>query len=351
MAKLYLDAGHGGSDSGASGHGMKEKDLVLKIAKYTRDYLQSNYKGVSIRMSRTGDTYPTLTERTNDANSWGADAFVSIHNNAFNGSANGYEDFIFNGNVSSKTKSLQNAMHNEIAPLFNTNRGKKTANLAVLRQTSMPAVLTENGFIDNKADADYLKKDSNLKKLGEAHAKGIAVFFGLAKGSSKPSGSGSSGGSSSSSKSISQMATEVEAGRHGSGHTNRRKSLGVSQSVYDQVRAEVNRRAGVSTSGSSITSSKSVSQMAQEVIVGKHGNSHATRRKSLGISQTQYEKVRAEVNKRLSGGSSGGGKSVGQMATEVIRGNHGSGHAARQKSLGVNNSTYQKVRAEVNKRL
>lgn len=94
---------------------------------------------------------------------------------------------------------------------------------------------------------------------------------------------------------------------------------------------------------------KSVSQMATEVIAGKHGSGHANRRKSLGITQAEYDKVRAEVNKRA-GVSSGSSKSVSQMATEVIAGKHGNGHAQRQKSLGVNNATYQKVRAEVNRR-
>ena len=97
-------------------------------------------------------------------------------------------------------------------------------------------------------------------------------------------------------KTISQMADEVIAGKHGSGHSNRRNSLGINQAKYEKVRAEVNRRLGASTKSKP---RKSISQMATEVIAGKHGNGHATRRKSLGISQAEYEKVRAEVNRRL----------------------------------------------------
>ena len=97
-------------------------------------------------------------------------------------------------------------------------------------------------------------------------------------------------------KTISQMADEVIAGKHGSGHSNRRISLGINQAEYEKVRAEVNRRVGVSTKSKP---RKSISQMATEVIAGKHGNGHAARRKSLGISQAEYEKVRAEVNRRL----------------------------------------------------
>ena len=93
------------------------------------------------------------------------------------------------------------------------------------------------------------------------------------------------------------MADEVIAGKHGNGHDTRRKSLGVSAATYAKVRAEVNARAGVKTPAK--PKGKSVSQMATEVIAGKHGNGHANRQKSLGVSAATYAKVRAEVNRRV----------------------------------------------------
>lgn len=97
---------------------------------------------------------------------------------------------------------------------------------------------------------------------------------------------------------------------------------------------------------------KSVSQMADEVIKGLHGQGHSQRRKSLGISESEYEKVRAEVNRRLTGKApKKTSKSISQMATEVIQGKHGRGHSNRRKSLGVDKATYEKVRREVNRRL
>ena len=99
---------------------------------------------------------------------------------------------------------------------------------------------------------------------------------------------------------------------------------------------------------------KSISQMVQEVIDGKHGNGHVNRRKSLGISNVEYEKVRAEVNRRLGSGQtqkSKPKKSISQMANEVIAGKHGNGHESRRKSLGISKSEYEKVRREVNRRL
>src|SRR5690554_1940109 len=101
------------------------------------------------------------------------------------------------------------------------------------------------------------------------------------------------------------------------------------------------------------TTNKSIAQMAIEVIQGKHGNGHEQRRKSLGIDKATYEKVRAEVNRRLTGKSAPKKKTktISQMATEVIQGKHGDGHEQRRKSLGIDKATYEKVRAEVNRRL
>ena len=93
-------------------------------------------------------------------------------------------------------------------------------------------------------------------------------------------------------KSVATMAAEVIAGKHGNGHAARQRSLGVNAATYAKVRAEVNRRAGVTVPA------KSVATMAAEVIAGKHGNGHAARRKSLGISAALYAQVRAEVNRR-----------------------------------------------------
>lgn len=184
MVKIYIDPGHGGNDPGAVGNGLHEKDLTLKIAKYMRDYLLANYTGVEVHMSRTNDTTVSLSARTNDANKWGANTYVSIHINA--GGGTGFESYVYPG-VGKATKDLQNAVHGEVMKAFSgfRDRGKKQANFHVLRETKMSAVLTENGFIDTKKDADFLKSDANLRKIGEAHAKGVAKYFGL-KAKPKP---------------------------------------------------------------------------------------------------------------------------------------------------------------------
>ncbi|UTR15512.1 N-acetylmuramoyl-L-alanine amidase [Salipaludibacillus sp. LMS25] len=181
MIKIFIDPGHGGSDPGAVGNGLQEKELVLKIAKRLAEKLEE-YDGVEVRLTRTDDTFISLSNRAKMANDWGAHYYLSIHINA--GGGEGYEDFIFNGNVSSATESKQSLMNEEVveATGFN-NRGKKQANFAVLRQTNMPAILTENGFIDNASDANKLKDDKFLDKIAEGHVNAIAKMFGLKSGS------------------------------------------------------------------------------------------------------------------------------------------------------------------------
>ena len=180
MVKIYLDPGHGGSDPGAIGNGLQEKDVNLKIALKIRDML-NDYEGVSVRMSRTTDKTVSLRQRTDDANKWGADYYVSIHINA--GGGRGYEDFIYNGKVSSKTIANQNVMHDEIRKTtsYFTNRGKKRANFHVLRETKMPAFLSENGFIDNKSDANRLKQSKTIDDIAQGHVNGLVRIFGLKK--------------------------------------------------------------------------------------------------------------------------------------------------------------------------
>src|SRR5690606_30999377 len=180
MVKIFIDPGHGGSDPGAVANGLREKDLTLKIAKYMRDYLLNNYSGVSVRMSRENDKAVSLSARTNDANKWGANAYVSIHVNA--GGGTGFESYVY-PNVGQATRNLQNAVHSEVMKVFSgfRDRGKKQANFHVLRETKMSAVLTENGFIDTKNDADFLNLERNLRMIGEAHAAVGAERFGLKK--------------------------------------------------------------------------------------------------------------------------------------------------------------------------
>lgn len=181
MFKLYLDPGHGRMDPGAIGNGMQEKEITLNISHSIRNLLENHYEGLQIKMSRTADITRSLKERTDDANAWGADYFLSIHVNAFNGSAHGYEDYIHNSlSDSSRTALIRDIMHEEIVKVNNLhNRGKKKADFHVLRETRMPALLTENGFIDHASDAQKLRDPNWRQAVAQGHVNGLARAFNL----------------------------------------------------------------------------------------------------------------------------------------------------------------------------
>lgn len=73
MTKIFIDPGHGGSDPGAMGHGLREKDLTLTIALKLREILNDRFAGQTVKLSRTKDATVSLTQRTNMANQWSAD--------------------------------------------------------------------------------------------------------------------------------------------------------------------------------------------------------------------------------------------------------------------------------------
>lgn len=134
MVKIYIDAGHGGTDSGALGNELMEKNVTLDIAKRIREYLNDHFIGHTIKMSRTTDQTKSLQQRTDEANHWGADFFLSIHINA--GGGTGYEDYIHSAlSDTSTTAKLRNIIHEEIVKEENfwPNRGKKKANYHVFK--------------------------------------------------------------------------------------------------------------------------------------------------------------------------------------------------------------------------
>ena len=180
MVKIYIDPGHGGDDSGATGHGLQEKNITLQIALKIREEL-NKYNNATVKMSRMKDETVSLQQRTNEANSWNADYFVSIHINS--GGGTGFESYIYNQlSNTSKTAKMRSTLHNTVVKTNELkDRGKKKANFHVLRESKMSAVLTENGFIDTRADANKLKDTTWINKVAKAHAEGIANIFNLKK--------------------------------------------------------------------------------------------------------------------------------------------------------------------------
>lgn len=177
--KIFIDPGHGGGDPGATGNGLKEKDITLSIALKVRNILNNEYEGHSIKLSRTTDQSLSLNQRTELANRWNADYLVSIHINA--GGGTGYEDYIYQSlSNASKTAQLRDIMHTEVMKsIGGVNRGKKKANFHMLRESKMPAVLTENGFIDHPSDSKKIKTEAYLNKIARGHVNGLVKAFKL----------------------------------------------------------------------------------------------------------------------------------------------------------------------------
>jgi len=188
MPIIVIDAGHGGKDPGAVAHGLAEKDVVLPLARMVRNELA--YYDVDVRMTRDADVFVELSDRAALANKWGAALFVSLHCNA--GGGQGFESYIHPA-AGSATVSIQNVIHGEVMAYLRgygiTDRGKKRANLAVCRETRMPAVLLENLFIDHPRENVLLRDEAFLRGLAASIARGIAKALGLRRKAASPTAS------------------------------------------------------------------------------------------------------------------------------------------------------------------
>lgn len=177
---VVLDAGHGGSDSGATGNGLREKDLTLKIVQSAKSYFDKN-SGYKVYYTRLSDWYPSLSYRSDLANNVGADRFISVHINSASASAHGTET-LYNSKGYKSSSGLtsykwSDKVHDYVRPATGfTNRGlKNRTGLAVLRNTKTASSLTEIGFISNKTEAKKMK--SNTGTYGKAVYNSIVNSF------------------------------------------------------------------------------------------------------------------------------------------------------------------------------
>ncbi|HSQ87396.1 N-acetylmuramoyl-L-alanine amidase [Romboutsia sp.] len=173
--KVFVDPGHGGNDNGASGFGYLEDELNLQVAKIVESKLKQ--KGIEVKMSRTSDVYLSLTQRANMANSYGADVFISIHQNAVdNESVSGIETYYHRDKAQYKPYSNE-IQDNAIQETGVKDRGVKPSNYGVLRETTMPSSLFESGFISNKEESEKLADPVYQDKLASAIANGVETYL------------------------------------------------------------------------------------------------------------------------------------------------------------------------------
>lgn len=222
--KIVLDAGHGGKDPGGMGGNSYEKAIALKIAQLVAIGIRTNFPRVEVIMTRSDDTFIPLYERARIANDAGADLFVSIHANIMPGSSATYgtETFVMGQHVAKHNLAVakrENAsilleknvqknygydpnsdeghimmstfqhaflersilfadlVESEFKHAGRKSRGVKQAGFVVLKETTMPAVLVETGFMSNPDEEAYLLSGTGQQKLANAILKAFAIYY------------------------------------------------------------------------------------------------------------------------------------------------------------------------------
>ena len=171
MAKVFLSAGHGGSDPGAVAYGLKEKDINLTVLLACKSELERH--GVRVAASRLKDENDRVSEEVREANASGASLAVSFHINA--GGGDGFEAFYFTGSKHAQT--LAKLCEKHVKAIGQNSRGLKSGNhLYWCKHTRMPAVLVECFFIDS---ADRAIGDTLAEQMlfGTAYAKAILEYM------------------------------------------------------------------------------------------------------------------------------------------------------------------------------
>ncbi|AWX95707.1 cell wall hydrolase [Streptococcus suis] len=198
---VYIDPGHGGRDSGASYGGVHEKNLALSVSNKLRENLLQY--GINVLMTRTGDyDVDFKTERSRMTNASNADLFISIHFNATGAgvsNSTGIETYWYQYDPEYQPK-INKEMHNNPTRLAESeilankvqesliketgavNRGVRRETFAVLRETAIPAILVELGFMDNPSELQVIKQDSYHTRLAKALAQGVMNWYGAVEG-------------------------------------------------------------------------------------------------------------------------------------------------------------------------
>lgn len=178
MAKVILDAGHGGSDPGAVFEGRQEKDDTLRLALAVGEILERN--GVETVFTRTEDVYDTPYEKAQIANREGGDFLISFHRNS-SPQANQYsgvETLVYDR--SGKKLELAENINRALAQTGYRDLGvKERPGLVILRRSRMPAVLVETGFLNT--DADNVLFDSAFEDIAQAIADAVLMTLGYAE--------------------------------------------------------------------------------------------------------------------------------------------------------------------------
>ena len=177
---VVIDPGHGGFDIGAKVQSVEEKALALKTGTLVKRYLHD--MGYRVILTRSRDVFIPLKKRTAIANDTKSKLFVSIHFNAFKGtSVKGVEIYYYNKGSKWRQNASKKVAQSVLSALLKatgaTSRGVKTGNFHVIRETYMPAILIEGGFITNPQERNSLKDQKYVEKMAHSIAEGVDKYF------------------------------------------------------------------------------------------------------------------------------------------------------------------------------
>lgn len=174
MTKVFLSAGHGGTDPGAVANGLYEKTINLNVLLACKNELERH--GITVVCSRTKDENDPVTLEVKEANASKADIAVSFHINA--GGGDGFEAYYYES--SKEGRKLAECCEKHVKKLGQNSRGIKSGNhLHFIKKTSMTSVLLESFFIDNKTDKNIGDTLAEQTAFGKAYAKAILEYLGV----------------------------------------------------------------------------------------------------------------------------------------------------------------------------
>lgn len=171
--KVIIDAGHGGTDVGATSGGIYEKDITLDISKRVEKLL--NQKGYQVVMTRPNDTYVSLQDRVTISEKNDPDIFVSIHvNSSVRPEITGVETHYYH----QESMALAQTVHSSLASAVQSpNRGLFKSKFYVINHTTVPAILVEIGFISNSGEREQLVGEKRKQATAKAIADGVENYF------------------------------------------------------------------------------------------------------------------------------------------------------------------------------
>lgn len=185
---IALDAGHGGSDTGAIGPtGVTEKGVTLRVAKALQKLLQA--EGATVLMTRTTDTEVSpkkanasdveeLQARCDVGNDGNADIFISMHMDSFtNSTPSGTTGYYYTKGSKAGQRLAQYLSEGVVTALGTGNRGTKSCNFYVVKHTDMPATLVEMAFISNDKEEKLMNSEAGINRAAEGLLNGLRRFF------------------------------------------------------------------------------------------------------------------------------------------------------------------------------